>query len=177
MPSSKNAPIKDTQTVTPEGTPLAALPHGVKLRDTVTHIDERGSLFEGYDPRWGWHPAPLVYAYFVTIRPGVVKGWAYHEHHEDRYFIVSGELEVILYDDRPDSPTRGLLSRVVLSHYRRQLLLIPTHIWHADHNIGQSEVILANFPTQPYDHANPDKFRLPLNNDVIPHHFDNPKGW
>jgi dTDP-4-dehydrorhamnose 3,5-epimerase len=147
------------------------------MRDVVTHVDDRGSLFEGYDPRWNWHPAPLVYSYFVTIRPGVIKGWALHEHHEDRYFIISGELEVLLYDDRPESSTRGLLAKVYLTHHRRRLLCIPTGIWHADHNVGQTDVILANYPTLPYNHADPDKYRLPLNNDLIPHKFHNPKGW
>lgn len=169
-------PVKEAQTVSPDGQALVQLPHGARLRDVVTHVDARGSLFEAYDPRWGWHDAPLVYAYCVTIRPGITKGWGYHEHHDDRYLIVSGEMEVVLYDDRPDSPTCGLVSKIVLSHYRRQLLCIPARVWHADHNIGSTDVMFMNFPTQPYDHANPDKYKLPLNNDVIPYKFDNPKG-
>ena len=99
-----------------------------------------------------------------------------HEHHDDRYFIVSGEMEVILYDERADSPTYGLVAKVVLSEYRRQLLSIPAGVWHADRNIGARDVLFVNFPTQPYDHANPDKYVLPPNNDRIPYHFDDPRG-
>jgi dTDP-4-dehydrorhamnose 3,5-epimerase len=168
---------KDPQTVTGAGASLSQLPHGVKLRDMPTQVDERGTLFEMYDPRWGWHDAPLVYAYAVTIRPGIVKGWAMHKLHEDRYFLMFGDMEVVLYDDRPDSPTYRLLSKVVLSELRRQLLSIPTGIWHADHNIGTKDVVLCNFPTLPYDHENPDKYRLPLDTDLIPYKFDNPRGW
>lgn len=167
---------REPQTVTPEGKSLVKLPHGAKLRDLVTHVDDRGTLFEAYDCRWGWHDAPLVYAYFLTIRPGITKGWGYHEDHDDRYCIVSGEVEVVLYDDRPESPTRGLVSQVALSHYRRQLLCIPARVWHADRNLGTTDVLMVNFPTRPYDHAHPDKYKLPLNNDVIPHKFDNPRG-
>jgi dTDP-4-dehydrorhamnose 3,5-epimerase len=111
------------------------------------------------------------------VRPGIIKGWAMHKLHDDRYFLMFGELEVVLYDDRPESPTRRLVSRVVLTEYRRQLLCIPAGIWHADHNIGSRDVVLANFPTIPYEHENPDKYRLPLDTDVIPYRFDNPKGW
>jgi dTDP-4-dehydrorhamnose 3,5-epimerase len=32
-------------------------------------------------------------------------------------------------------------------------------------------------PTRPYDHADPDKYRLPLDNDVIPFRFDEAPGW
>ena len=164
------------QTVTREGVPLRQLPHGVSLRDAVTQVDERGTICEMYDTRWDWHPEPLVYSYICTIRPGFIKGWGMHEHHDDRYFIVSGEMEVILYDERADSPTYGLVAKVVLSEYRRQLLSIPAGVWHADRNIGARDVLFVNFPTQPYDHANPDKYVLPPNNDRIPYHFDDPRG-
>src|SRR3954468_24984748 len=106
--------------VTPEGQSLQQLPHGVTFRDAVTHTDERGSVCEIFDPRWGWHDDPLVFVYMFTIRPGMAKGWNLHKEHEDRYFIVSGDLEVVMYDDRPESPTRGLVSKVVLSEHRRR---------------------------------------------------------
>jgi dTDP-4-dehydrorhamnose 3,5-epimerase len=28
-----------------------------------------------------------------------------------------------------------------------------------------------------YDHANPDKYRLPLDTDLIPYKFENSRGW
>ena len=140
-------------------------------------MDERGSLCEMFDERWDWPDDPLVYAYFVTVRPGIVKGWAMHHEHEDRYFVVDGELEVVLYDDREDSPTRGLLSKVYLTEHRRRLMNIPVGVWHADHNVGREDVLLVNFPTLPYDHAQPDKYRLPLDTDKIPHSFHGAHGW
>jgi len=69
------ASIRDVATVTPEGQPLQRLIEGVSFRELPTHIDERGSVFELYDPNWQWHPEPLVFAYSFTIRPGFVKGW------------------------------------------------------------------------------------------------------
>ncbi len=130
-----------------------------------------------FDSRWKWHPDPLTFAYFFTVRPGSIKGWGLHRKHEDRYFVIFGEMEVVMYDDRPESTTRGAVSRVVLSEYQRQLMNIPAGIWHATHNIGSKDVVVVNFPTQPYDHENPDKYRLPLNTDLIPFKFDQPRGW
>jgi dTDP-4-dehydrorhamnose 3,5-epimerase len=169
-------PAQDKQTVTPEGESVQKLPVGVTFHDISTHVDERGSVFELFDLRWGWHNDPLVFVYTFTIRPGIIKGWGIHKKHEDRYFIQFGEMEVVLYDERPDSPTRGLVSKIVLSEYRRRLMNIPAGIWHADRNIGIKDVVVVNFPTIPYDHADPDKYRLPLDTDQIPYKFENPRG-
>jgi dTDP-4-dehydrorhamnose 3,5-epimerase len=169
-------PVQDRQTVTSAGEPTETLPHGVSFHDVVTQVDERGSVCELFDPRWGWHDAPLVFSYLCTIRPGMIKGWAVHRDHEDRYCMLFGELEVLLYDERPDSPTCGLVSRIVLSEYRRRLMNIPAGVWHADRNIGAKDAVFVNFPTIPYDHADPDKYRLPLDNDRIPYRFEGPRG-
>ena len=169
-------PVKDQQTVTAAGDPIAPLPAGVRFHDVPTQVDQRGSVVELFDPRWTWHGDPLVFSYCFTLRPGFIKGWGLHQRHEDRYFILFGELEVVLYDEREDSPTRGLLARVVLSEYRRRLMSIPAGVWHADRNLGGKDVVVINFPTIPYDHADPDKFRLPLDTDRIPFKFDHPRG-
>jgi dTDP-4-dehydrorhamnose 3,5-epimerase len=169
--------MKDQATVTRDGVSLAAVPHGVTFRDITTHVDDRGSVFELFDPRWGWDDDPLVYAYVATIRPGKIKGWAMHELHDDRYAILYGAIEVVLYDEREDSPTQGLVSTVVLTEHHRRLIRIPTGIWHADRNIGDREAAIVNFPTVPYDHGSPDKYRLPLDTDRIPHRWPDEAGW
>jgi dTDP-4-dehydrorhamnose 3,5-epimerase len=170
-------PVRDVQTVTPAGERTRPVPDGVHFREMVTQVDERGTLVEMYDPRWGWHPAPLVYAYCTTIRPGMIKGWAVHRRHDDRYFILFGEAEIVLYDERPESPTRGLVATIELSEHRRRLMSIPAGVWHAERNLGQKDVVIVNFPTIPYDHASPDKYRLPLDTDRIPYRFPDPRGW
>jgi len=170
-------PTRDHQTVTSEGEPLHDLPAGSSLRDTRTHVDDRGTVFELYDSRWDWHPAPMVFSYCFTVRPEKVKGWGVHREHEDRYVLMFGEAKVVLYDGRADSPTFALVSEVHLTEYRRQLLSIPVGVWHATENLGDKDLVIANFPTMPYDHANPDKFRLPLDTDQIPYRFEGVRGW
>ena len=162
------AKLRDVQTVNADGTPVAALPDGVVLRDLVTHPDERGTVTELYDPRWGVNDDPMVFAYAFTIRPGWAKGWGVHRAHEDRYAFMSGEAELALYDGREDSPTHGLEARVALSTYHRRVVVIPRGVWYAERNIGTTDVLVVNFPTIQYDHADPDKFRLPLDTDELP---------
>ena len=170
-------PIRDRRTVTPAGEAVAPLPAGVTFHDVPTHLDERGAVVELFDPRWDWCPDPLVFVYSFTIRPGFIKGWGLHKEHEDRYFLLFGEMQVVLYDERPDSPTEGLVAEVVLSEHRRRLMNIPAGIWHADRNLGSTDVVVVNFPTIPYDHSNPDKYRLPLDTDQIPYRFEGVRGW
>jgi dTDP-4-dehydrorhamnose 3,5-epimerase len=168
---------KDRQTVTPDGKPMRALTDGVVLRDLTVHVDDRGSVCELFDPRWQWHPEPLLFSYCFTIRPGYVKGWNLHERHEDRYALLQGQLELVLYDPRPESKTYGEVCKIVLSEHDRKLVNIPRNVWHADHNIGSKDVLVVNFPTLPYDHAKPDKLRLPIDSDLIPYKFDDAKGY
>jgi dTDP-4-dehydrorhamnose 3,5-epimerase len=169
---------RDVQTVTPDGEIVAAVPHGVRFKDLITQTDDRGTVVELFDTRWDFHGDPLVFAYSFTIRPGWAKGWGMHKEHEDRYFILYGEMELVLYDERPDSPTHGLVSRIILSEHRRRIMNIPRGVWHADRNIGDKDVIVVNFPTICYDHTNPDKYRLPLDNDRIPFKFpEGTKGY
>jgi dTDP-4-dehydrorhamnose 3,5-epimerase len=148
----------------------------VTFRDLVTHTDERGTLFELFDPRWGWHDDPVVSTYVFTVRPGVAKGWALHREEEHRYAMIQGELLVVLYDERPDSPTYGLVSEIFLSEHRRRLMSIPKSVWHAVRNVGSGDAMVVNFATATFDHANPDKYRLPLNNDRIPYVFEGVHG-
>ena len=167
---------KDPALVTAAGEPLTKLPDGLTFRRVPTHSDARGTVCEMFDPRWNWHPDPIVFVYMYTLRPGMVKGWGLHKLHEDRYFVQFGEMEIVLYDVRPGSATRGQVSSIVLSEYDRRLVNIPAGIWHANRNLGNKDVVVVNFPTRPYEHDDPDKYRLPIDTSEIPYKFTNVSG-
>lgn len=71
----------------------------------------------------------------------------------------------------------GRVFKFVLSASRPRLMNIPKFVWHADYNFSSEEVRVINFPTIAYDHSNPDKYRLPLDTDLIPYDFGELKGW
>jgi dTDP-4-dehydrorhamnose 3,5-epimerase len=157
--------------VNPEGKPLASLIEDVKVRPAKTQTDARGTLAEVYDPRWGFSDEPMVYAYAVTIRPGVTKGWIVHQSHDDRLFFAVGSLRAVLYDDREGSPTRGKLNELFFDVHNRGLLQIPKGVWHAITNVGLTDALMFNLPTEPYHHDSPDKWDLPLDTPEIPYEF------
>src|SRR6476660_4512784 len=104
---ARKAAILFSINLSPPRYAISTLIAGVSIRDVPTHIDERGSVVEIYDTRWRWHPAPIVVAHCFTIRPGFAKGWGLHKTHENRYFILQGDMDLVLYDPRPDSSTCG----------------------------------------------------------------------
>ncbi len=165
------SPVKDRQTVDAEGRSVAPRIHGVEVRPLTTIPDDRGTVCVLFNPAWGVHPAPLVYVYQVTIRPGVVKGWVRHERQDDRSAVVSGTIKVVLYDGRPGSPTRGMVNELCFGDHHRALFTSPAGVWHAKKNVGTTDAVFVNMPTRGYDHADPDKYRLPLENDVIPYRW------
>src|SRR5215216_4510222 len=96
---------KDQSTVTKDGDVRQKWIDGVQVRYAVTHVDERGTLTEIYNPAWGLIEEPVVYVYQASIQPGKIKGWVQHYLQTERLFVSRGLLRFVLYDDREDSPT------------------------------------------------------------------------
>jgi dTDP-4-dehydrorhamnose 3,5-epimerase len=168
---SLSAAERFQQTVTERSEPIQELIDGVVTRRSTTHPDERGTLTEVYNPAWGLTDDPLVYVYQVTIRPGQIKGFVLHRTYSDRLFFSLGTVKVVLYDDREGSPTRGMLNELFFSENNRGHLVIPSNVWHAVQNVGTTDALFVNCPTKPYNHADPDKWAMPKDSDLIPYSF------
>lgn len=141
---------------------------GVELERVAGHHDHRGSLLPFLDSRHHFWREPVIYGYSITVRPGRIKGWGMHRLQTDRYWVMSGRLRVVLYDDREDSATRGQFAQFHFTETSPGLLRIPPGVWHADHNWGETDACVVNFPTRPYDPAAPDKYRIDPHAGVIP---------
>lgn len=165
---SVTAARRDVATVTPSGQSLAHSIHGVSTVSPVNHVDHRGRVFEIYAGDSSHWEQPLVYCYAFTVRPGLTKGWGLHEHKDDRYTLISGELLTVLYDARVDSPTHGLVQKVTLTAEGIRQLRIPSGVWHLNVCLGPTEAYLINHPTQVYDHGAPDRLLLPWDSPEIP---------
>lgn len=159
---------RDVATVTPAGESVLKTIDGVETRSPVIHVDHRGALFEVYNGDPDEWREPVVYIYQTSVFPGQLKGWACHEKKIDRYTISSGELLVLLYDARADSPTNGVLQRVGLSARAVTQLRIPVGVWHLIINLGDVEAQLVNLPTERYQHDKPDRILLPWDTTEIP---------
>jgi dTDP-4-dehydrorhamnose 3,5-epimerase len=160
---------KDLPTVSATGERLQDPIAGVHVRRPPTHADERGTLVEILDDRWAFTDDPITYVYHVSIRRGQLRGWVVHRRQNDRLFAYAGVLKIVLYDARPDSETFGRVNVFHVGSHDRALLSIPAGVYHAVQNVGDGEAAFVNLPSAPYVHEDPDKHRLPLDNDVIPY--------
>jgi dTDP-4-dehydrorhamnose 3,5-epimerase len=166
----------DAPTVDAAGRRLSTGIDGVVYSRAVSHVDHRGSLTEAVnfdDPFWD---EPIVYSYCFTIRPGRIKGWGMHRKQADRYFLTTGNVRVVLFDGRVRSPTHGRFAEFHLTDSARGRLLIPPGVWHADQNWGDTEAVLMNFPTRPFNREDPDKHRIDPASGQIPFDFRLPDG-
>lgn len=141
---------------------------GVKIKQLSPHADERGCLTEilrnddEIFERFGQIYVSLNY-------PGVIRAWHYHKKQEDLWAVVKGMVKAVLYDARDESPTRGEVQEVFLGEQNPILLLIPRGVMHGYKTIGVEPSLLLNLPTEPYNAADPDEYRLPYNTPEIPY--------
>ncbi|MEI6406016.1 MAG: dTDP-4-dehydrorhamnose 3,5-epimerase family protein [Actinomycetes bacterium] len=164
-------------TSVPEHELIKILIDGVEIQCAKVLGDDRGSiteLFDRNDPYWS---LGMAWMYRVTCRPNKIKGWGIHDDHTDRYMVIEGEAQVILFDDRKSSPSFGVVQEFYLSHTGVNQLTIPPGIWHLHRNLGTTDLIMLNAPSEPYNHSKPDKRKLPIVNDYIPYILKPSNGW
>lgn len=89
--------------------------------------------------------------YFSCTYPGAIKAWHLHKLTTLNYAVVHGEMKFVLYDDRPDSPTRGRVEEFFLSPENYCLVTVPPLVWNGFKGIGLQTAIVANCATLPHD--------------------------
>jgi len=160
-------PIPGVRCLSPEQKTLVS---GVTIRRLPALPDERGVLTEilrSDDPEY----PHFGQVYMTTTYPGVVKGWHYHDRQTDMICCLSGEIKLVLYDQRDASPTRGALNEVFLGDANRLLVKVPSGVCHGWKCIGEQTALIINIPDQVYRYQAPDEHR------IDPHKNDIPYCW
>lgn len=89
--------------------------------------------------------------YFSFIYPGIIKGWHWHEKMELNYAVPVGMIKLVLYDDRPNSPSKGEIDELFIGEYNYCLVTIPSKIWNGVACVGPNTAIIANCASIPHD--------------------------
>lgn len=122
---------------------------GVQIIPLRRIPDERGTIMhhmKATDP----HFVQFGEIYYSTIYKDVIKGWHWHREMTLNYACVHGRIKLVVYDDRDNSPTRGVLQEIFLGPDNYALVIIPPEIWNGFK--GMSDVaIVANCCTHPHD--------------------------
>jgi dTDP-4-dehydrorhamnose 3,5-epimerase len=123
-------------------------------------------LTELYRPEWAGVFAagePIEHLYTVKAPSGGTRTeWYYHEETIDRYLILSGQLDMGLFDGRPESRTYGIFEVISLQEPGGILpnaVRIPPLVWHSlSWKSSQGMFMTAKIPG--FQTKSPDKFRV-----------------
>ena len=110
--------------------------------------------------------------YFSQINYGVIKGWKKHHKMLQNLAVPSGEIKLVIYDDRTSSASFGFIQEIELGsqshHYR--LVQIPPGVWYSFKGLSGPFALIANCASLPHDPSEVEL--LPLNQNLIPYHWD-----
>ena len=116
---------------------------GVKITPLKQILDERGKIMhmlrEDAD-----HFESFGEIYFSCIHPGAIKGWHIHKEMILNYAVPHGNIKFVLYDERPDSSTKGELQELFLGPDNYYLVTVPPMVWNGFKGIGQEMAVVAN---------------------------------
>jgi dTDP-4-dehydrorhamnose 3,5-epimerase len=108
--------------------------------------------------------------YFSCTYPGAIKAWHLHKQMTLNYAVIFGEIKCVLYDNRPNSPTRGHVNEFFLSPENYSLLTVPPQIWNGWKGLGTNTSIVANCASIPHD---PNEIeRKAAFDETIPYNWD-----
>jgi len=147
--------------------------HGIQIKKLRVHCDERGRLMEMVrcDDEAFRAMGKFGQVYMTTAYPGVTKAWHYHKKQWDSMCVVRGMMKIVCYDSRDGSPTRGELNELFVGEHNPAVVTIPPMVYHGFKCISETEALVINTVSEPYDAKQPDEFRLD------PHKNDIPYDW
>ena len=123
---------------------------GVEIFPLRRIQDERGMvmhMLKATDP----HFQEFGEIYFSVIHPGVIKAWHLHSRMTINYAVVSGNIKLALFDQRPDSKTRGELQEIYVGQVNYNLVRVPPGVVNGFTAVGGEKAIVANCADIPHD--------------------------
>ena len=139
---------------------------GVLTRQLKPILDERGYLQECFRSDWPVFQK-FGQAYITTAYPNVVKAWHLHKVQTDNMICLLGNAKLVLSDNRKESSTYQKINEFFFGEKNPILITIPPNIWHGFKAIANKMIIVLNVPTEVYNYAEPDEYRLPYNTEEI----------
>ncbi len=107
------------------------------------HINYLSPTFQGFQE-----------SYVSKTFPGQLKAWKLHLKMTQNFCTPVGTIHFVLFDDRKNSPTRGVINQFILDdkeNYR--LLCIPSNIWYGFECISEETGLIINLSNLLFDPA------------------------
>lgn len=124
--------------------------HGVVITPLQQIADERGKVMHMLKATDA-HFQEFGEIYFSCVFPEAVKAWHYHDNMVLNYAVPFGRIKFVLFDDRPESPTRGEVQELFLGEENYWLVTVPKRVWNGFKGVGTQMAIVANCANIPHD--------------------------
>ncbi len=141
---------------------------GVEIRPLPIIADDRGAVMHMLRAD-APHFERFGEIYFSVVNPGAVKAWRRHRSTVLNYAVPVGAIRLAIYDDRPGSSTRGVLTEIETGQSQYHLITVPAGTWSGFLGLGSAPALVANCATAPHDPAEAD--RLPPDDPTIPYRW------
>jgi dTDP-4-dehydrorhamnose 3,5-epimerase len=113
--------------------------------------DERGAVLHMLRKDHPWF-ARFGEVYFSEVNPGVTKAWKRHRAMTQHFAVPSGKIRLVVFDDRPDSATRGNIEALLLGRPDNYCLVrVPPRVWYGFQGRAEGPSLLANCTDLPHD--------------------------
>jgi dTDP-4-dehydrorhamnose 3,5-epimerase len=123
--------------------------NGVVVSPRRQIVDERGKIMHmlrADDPEF----EQFGEVYFSFVNQGAIKAWHLHSEMVLNYVCVHGLIKLVLFDERPGSPTRGELMELFLGPENHQLVKVPPGVWNGFKGVAAGASIVCNCASIPH---------------------------
>jgi dTDP-4-dehydrorhamnose 3,5-epimerase len=123
---------------------------GILIKELKVFKDERGQVMhmmrcdDGIFSKFGQ-------VYFSVTNAGVTKAWKRHLRMTQHFAVPQGNIQLVIYDDRPNSSTKGQIQEIFLGEDQYQLIRIPPMLWYGFKCLGKESAMIANCSDIPHD--------------------------
>lgn len=139
---------------------------GVKIKQLKKFSDDRGFFAEII--KFGEETFHEVkQTSYTETYSGVIKAFHWHKKQWDVWFVVRGMAQVVLYDLREESKTKGETQVVYAGEDSPVTIAIPPGVVHGYRVLGNEKVCLFYHTSEAYDPASPDEERIAFDDPMI----------
>ncbi|MFM7306730.1 MAG: dTDP-4-dehydrorhamnose 3,5-epimerase family protein [Actinomycetota bacterium] len=133
---------------------------GVRVSALKVHTDSRGSVLH-FMRNDSVTFSAFGEVYFSTIINGVVKAWMRNHLATANFVVPIGSVELVMFDERPDSATYGVVQRELLGRDSYQGAAVPPGVWYGFRGLHPGESLIANLLDRPYEPSSNDRLQYP----------------
>jgi dTDP-4-dehydrorhamnose 3,5-epimerase len=110
---------------------------GVLTRPFMTIPDDRGMVLKIDTPTF-----PVKDVYCTTVRHGAVKAWHGYDTKKLSWTVISGLVQLVLYDNRPKSMTYEVTDTLFLGVGSYFSIEVPPGVFNGFKGISQEDAII-----------------------------------